>query len=560
MTNEIGNIFRSNIEALNYSDKTVTYIRLQNYNKALLYSTWTIEVLSKNIPDIITNESYFNEYSSLVDINQINYMFQNLLGAQENDDYILLADLYETLLFPFLISMQQIIIDKEDYSFDQRRYTRNIEALNAKDPDLTNLLKHTYTPIELMEKGYSVEYTSCGLMTLALYDNGKKYYIHSNGNVIHEAGLIARDWFDDDKTEYIIYGLGLGYHVYELMELDETIKIKVFESDINIIKAATAFSDIDKILYSDRVEIVYDPSFDKLNLHIKNLKPDSSFYIYYPSIRNIENNKVKELLEGYFVSYSSIKNQLHKLNNNFKHNILLRDEPVDNIKEKFKGRNLYIIAAGPSLDKNYLELKKIGSNSIILSTGTVLKKLLNAGITPDFAIIIDGNNSVYNQIDGIENIDTPLLYLSTVYYKIPQSYKGKRYFICQEGYTKSEKYAKEKGYSLFYTGGSVVTTALDIGISFECKKIIFVGLDLAYTNSLDHACETTYVNKITDNDLREVEDINGSKVLTSKNMNIYRRWIENRIKDVNNIEIIDATEGGAKIAGMKLAKLRDVVL
>lgn len=558
MTEEIKSIFKNNIVTINYSDKAVTYIRLQNYYKALMYSARIIEKINEGVGNIIAYQSYFNEFSMIIDLNQINYMFQNLLEAQENKDYVLLADLYEKQLIPFLENIQQTIIYKEDYLFDQKQYEKNLELLKYKNTQLANFLKHTDTPIQLMDK-YSIEYTSCGLMTLALYDNGKKYYLHSNGNVFHEAGLIARDWFHDDKTEYIVYGLGFGYHIYELMELDETISIKVFESDINIIQAAIAFSDIDKILSCDRVEIIYDPNFEMMNSYIKNLKMDSIFYIHYPSIRNIKNNNVKELMEDYFVSYSSVRNQLHKLNNNFKSNILLRDEPIDNIRECFKGRDLYIIAAGPSLDKNYLELKKIGNNSIILCTGTVLKKLLKAGINPDFVIITDGNISVYNQIDGIGNVNIPLLYLSTVYYKIPQHYNGKRYLICQEGYEKSEKYAEEREYSLFKTGGSVVTTALDIGISFGCQKIIFVGLDLAYTDFYDHACDTAFVNKITTTDLREVADIYGNNVTTSKNMNIYRRWIESRIKDVNNIEFIDATEGGAKIAGMKLAKLQDII-
>lgn len=558
MTKEIKNIFKNNIEAFNYLDKAITYIRLQNYYKALMYSTRIIEKMNEIVSNIVTYQSYFNEFSMIVDMNQINDMLQNLLEAQENNDYVLLADLYEKQLIPFLENIQQTIICKEDYLFDQKQYDKNLVLLKAKNPQLANLLKHTDTPEQLMDK-YSIEYTSCGSMTLALYDNGKKYYLHSNGNVFHEAGLIARDWFDDDKTEYIVYGLGFGYHIYELMELDETITIKVFESDINIIQAAIAFSDIEKILSCDRVEIIYDPNFEQMNYHIKNLKGDSNFCTHYPSIRNIKNNKVKELIEDYFVSYSSAKNQLHKLNNNFKHNVLLGDEPIDNIRECFKGRDLYIIAAGPSLDKNYLELKKIGSNSIILSTGTVFKKLLKAGINPNFVIITDGNISVYSQIEEIEYTDIALLYLSTVYYKIPQSYKGKRYLICQDGYEKSEKYAGERGYSLFQTGGSVVTTALDIGIRFGCRKIIFVGLDLAYTDFRDHACETAYVNEITTTDLRKIEDVYGNNVATSKNMSIYRRWIENRIKDVDNIEFIDATEGGAKIEGMKLAKLKDIV-
>ena len=38
------------------------------------------------------------------------------------------------------------------------------------------------------------------------------------------------------------------------------------------------------------------------------------------------------------------------------------------------------------------------TEAIILSTGTVLKKLLKAGIRPDYVIIIDGNEGVYRQI------------------------------------------------------------------------------------------------------------------------------------------------------------------
>ena len=224
MTKEIKNIFKNNIEAFNYLDKAITYIRLQNYYKALMYSTRIIEKMNEIVSNIVTYQSYFNEFSMIVDMNQINDMLQNLLKAQENSDYVLLADLYEKQLIPFLENIQQTIICKEDYLFDQKQYDKNLVLLKAKNPQLANLLKHTDTPEQLMDK-YSIEYTSCGSMTLALYDNGKKYYLHSNGNVFHEAGLIARDWFDDDKTEYIVYGLGFGYHIYELMELDETITI-----------------------------------------------------------------------------------------------------------------------------------------------------------------------------------------------------------------------------------------------------------------------------------------------------------------------------------------------
>lgn len=559
MTEKIKIIFNKNIELLKFSDKTITYIRLQDYYDAMLFSTRAIETIMVSIQDIIVNQTYFNESSSIIDTNYVNQMLGNLLEAQENKDYILLADLYETQLNPFILSLQETIISKEGFLFDQKQYVQNLSIIKKKDIKLNQLLQQMKHPLQLLQE-YSIEYTSCGLMTLALYDKGKKYYMHSNGQVLHEAGMLAREWFDDDKSEYIIYGLGLGYHIAELMDLDDTISIHVFESDLNIIQLACGFSDISRILSSDRVHVVYDPKFDYLSSFIKNLNENTNYVMHYPSLRNIKDIRIKEQMEDYFVSYSSVNSQLHKLNNNFRKNILQYDEYIDVLKKEFINKDLYIIAAGPSLDKNYMELKNIGGNSIILATGTVFKKLINAGIRPNYVIIIDANEGVYHQIEGVEQMDIPLLFLSTVYHKIAEHYQGKKYLICQEGFKKSEKYAIDQCYSLFQTGGSVSTTALDIGIQFNCNRIICVGLDLAFSDNYNYASDTANADFVKQINLRQVRDVFGNMVGTSMNLDIYRKWIERRIKNIKEIEFIDATEGGAKIAGMKDMKLKEVYM
>ena len=559
MTADIKKIFHKDIELLGFTDKTITYLRKQNYNKALFFSTCTINTITLLIDDIVRNQAYFNEVSILVNIDAINEMLVGLLDAQKNKDYILLADLYEMQWIPFILGLQSIIINKERYVFEKDQYENNIKLLTKKNVGLGKLLLKLKTPLEGLEEGYLLEYTASGLLTLALIDNNEKYYLHSNGQIIHEAGILAREWFRNENSEYIIYGLGLGYHIMELMELDDSISIKVYESDINVIQAACVSTDLSNVLLDDRINIIYDPEFKQLSAAMGNIKKDASFVIHYPSLRNIKNIIIKEQLEDYFITYSSVNNQLHKLTNNFKRNILLQDKCVDVLKRQFTGKSLYIIAAGPSLDKNYLKLKNIRNDSIILATGTVFKKLLHAGIKPDYVIIIDANEPVYRQIEGVETADVPLLYLSTVYYKIVQNYQGEKYIIYQKDFLQSEKIAKQMGHQLYQTGGSVSTTALDIGISFGCKRIIYLGLDLAYTNSYDHASGTASVNRILSNDLRQVKDIHGNLIQTSKNLDIYRKWIENRVIGINEIELIDATEGGAKINGFNIVKLNEVI-
>lgn len=559
MDKDIKRILYLNSQILKYSDKTIIYLRLQNYNKALFFSSKTIDILMEVFEDIINKKSYFNVDFDIVDVNYINQMLRGLLDAQDNYDYILLADLYEMQLNTFILQLQEFIISKESLEYSIVHYEKNLSLINKKDNRLYRLMQKQKMLEDILNEKYSIEYTSCGMPTLALYDNEKKYYLHSNGQIYREAGMLAREWFFDDKSKYIIYGLGLGYHVMELMELDETITIKIFESDLNIIQLACAFSDMEKILTNPRVEIIYDPLFEFLSKEIKGIDEDTSYVIHYPSMRNIKDSRIKVQLEDYFVEYSSINNQLHKLNNNFKNNILHSDESIETIKEQFIGKDIYIIAAGPSLDKNYLKLKDINKNSIILATGTVYKKLIKAGIEPDYIIIIDANPEVYYQIEGIEELKIPLIYLSTVYNKVVENYRAKKYIILQNGYDKAEKYAAKMGYKLFDTGGSVSTTALDIALQLGCKRIIFLGLDLAYSNNQDHAHDISSINKITTNNLRLVDGIYGDKVKTSKNLDIYRKWIEKRISGVEGIDIIDATEGGARISGMKIVTLSEVI-
>jgi hypothetical protein len=86
-----------------------------------------------------------------------------------------------------------------------------------------------------------------------------------------------------------------------------------------------------------------------------------------------------------------------------------------------------------------------------------------------------------------------------------------------------------------------------------------LGLDLAYTNNYVHALDTSRRELQGTDNLLQVEDIHGNQIFTTKVLNIYRKWIEDRINNITGIEFIDATEGGAKIEGMKIRKLSECI-
>lgn len=87
------------------------------------------------------------------------------------------------------------------------------------------------------------------------------------------------------------------------------------------------------------------------------------------------------------------------------------------------------------------------------------------------------------------------------------------------------------------------------------------GLDLAFTNNLAHASDTSTMVATDEDELLEVKEYYGGKVLSDAKFIMYRKWIEKRIQsmDAKQIQIINATEGGSYILGMKHIPLDQVI-
>lgn len=560
MKNQMYEILNLNACLIAWSDKTIYYIRQQNYYRSMSLVIKIVEEMNDAVKLWFENKKAINKGSNIIEEQEILMLLQELIEAQKNSDYIILADLLELRFIPFLSSMQAVIQNMDILCFSEKVYKTNIEAMKKVNNFLyKELIKVEFNSFD--KKRYKIEGTTCGLVTACVEREGQSCYLHTNGYINKESFLLVHSWYHDEIDEYVVYGMGLGYHIKELCDFDDTIKIKVIESDLNSLNIALSCNNFEENLLSEQLEIIFDPDWIMLGEELRQFESYTRkrFIVYEPAIHLIGNKEKKEAIEDFFIGYQSVKNQVQNLKRNFWRNVKKYDFSIDNLKNLWIGKNIFLIAAGPSLDKNILELKRKPSNSIFIAVGTVCKKLLKLGIRPDFIIITDALESTYAQIEGLEEEDIPLLVLSTVYYKIVDTYKGKKYLICQKGFKEAEDLAREKEWMTFQTGGSVSTTAIDIAIQFCCKRMIVVGLDLAYTDYASHATETINWTISDERGKRITEGMDGKQVYTIKNLDIYRKWIERRIAEEKEIEFIDATEGGAKIAGMKIMALKDVM-
>ncbi|MBR3771070.1 MAG: motility associated factor glycosyltransferase family protein [Clostridium sp.] len=525
-------IFQENQKLLQLIDLAVSCFHSQNFDKALRNSRLIFESFSNVFP-LYAEEAELLESTGMVEINvpQFNEMLMGLLNAQQDADYILLADLYELQIAPYVALIQQAIFEYID--------------------------EHEVLPFS---KEYSVEFCTNGEFTLAKKVGERNHYLHSNHKPMDAAYHLAKSWYKEDKSKYIILGLGLGYHAFQLGELDETMEIVVFESEKEVITFAQKYGVKEAFLSNPRHRVVYDPNQSLLLDELSSLKENGSFVIHYPSMQLLPDSTIKKKLENYFIQYSSIENQNSLLIANFRENQVSVKSNVYELRQDWEEKTAYIVAAGPSLDYNFHELRNVDKdNSIIIAVGTVFRKMVKEQIPIDYVVISEANERVYGQIVGVEDSGIPLLLLSTAHHKFAKGYHGPTYLIYQEGYELAEEVAKNLGGFLCQVGGSVSTVAFDLAAKMGCRRIVMVGLDLAYTNNYVHALDTSRRNIADVKNLRVITDIYGKEVYTTRSMDKYREWFEEHIPKYEGIEFYNATEGGANIKGMKNVKLKEII-
>lgn len=391
---------------------------------------------------------------------------------------------------------------------------------------------------------------------------GKRIYLYSKYNPHRDSMAFAEGAYEKGVKNYLIYGLGLGYHIMSLVELigEDDYHIYVFECNEDILKLKQ--DSIKEVRNNKNITVIgtdhQSNFFEELSRVLA--KEDIKLVIHNPSLQIIpmEYKDLRYLLEEFIMNRESMESIGDSLDNNFKENINNFDLYADELFGRYEDKPIYIVSAGPSLDKNIGDLAAKKEGGIILSVGRAAKTLATSGIKPDFIILTDPSRHLYNsQLKGLIE-DVPIIVLSTADKNIMEKYKGKKYIAFQKGYEPAEIYAKENSNTLVNTGGSVATTALDIGIKMGCNPIVFVGQDLAFTDNKSHSEKARSRKIVYSSGLRDVEDVYGNTIQTSKNLYIYLRWIQNRIAEEKNIEFIDATEGGARIKGTKVMKLKDV--
>lgn len=553
MTEIISNIN----DVMRASSELIYYLKKKDWDKIEFLSLFLLdkldnvkaEIEKKKIERLNINDTFSSD---------LFFKLKKLSQGQE-------ADINWRKFQKNIIELKDIIILSFDVALTFYA-NNNLEILKRKDKKLYDYINDVGLRAS-DDRTYDVSWNRIYdiSMSVELKDENK-INICSSGNPWQEALLYAES-VEKNTDKCIVFGFGLGYHIQEIAAMYPDMELFVLENDIEQVRAAVYYRDIKDILENENVHLIYCRD---IKAYAKWLKENTTkndvektdCKMWMPSIKTIEDVRLRELLEEYKVSFFSMNYFRDILNDNFDKNQLLKDENVDAIRKNIEGKDVLLIAAGPSFDdeienlKRLLENKEKRTDICVVCVGKICRKLISQKIIPDYIVMIDANETTRWQISGVEDCGVPLIYLSTTAPNVVSEYKGKRYVAYQNGLEKSEEFAEKNKNTLFDTGGSVATFIIDLAIRFKAKRLICVGLDMGYTGDRTHASGTGV--KITAKSrLKKIEAVGGGVAYAAKGLDIYRRWIERRIVTEKDTKFINASHG-ARIAGMVEKDLSDI--
>ncbi|MDF2949157.1 MAG: hypothetical protein K0R07_1184 [Sedimentibacter sp.] len=464
--------------------------------------------------------------------------------------------------------------------------TDNILFLKKNHPKLYEEIENSNACN--LKSNLTLEDTRNNLKTIKVRKDEKDFYLHSKYDPLREAETIINKLEEresiDENSHVIFYGLGLGYHIDVFAQKYPNTSFSLYEPSVDVFQYFLDNTNLKK-LPSDNLEILLlerEPKYVDIFLNILFNKINKKVIIVdLPIYENVFNEQYKDFFSKFKEFITGKRINLHT---NYSHQKKWIINCMKNLKEvlstpnivmekfgSYKDKTAILVAAGPSLDEEIENLRYIKDNGLayIFSVGSAINTLIYNNIYPHATSAIDPsakNQVVFEMLKEKEITEIPLVFGSSAGYKNLESYPGKKYHMITSQDAIAIYYLKNEDGSeinVVSDAPTVAAATLQLLYLLGFDKIILVGQNLGYRDKKRYADGISYHNiVITDKEEEKaiwVKDVYGNDILTSNGFNSMRKQIESYIKLLPNINVINATKGGAKIEGTEFVELKDII-
>ncbi len=466
-------------------------------------------------------------------------------------------------------------------------FEENINSLRKRLPKLADRIVST-------EKTDHLEITSTpeGSPTLLYRTNGEKQKLHSAFHPKKEAERLIDDVEVKDVQTWFVLGFGLGYHLEEILEQAGPMdRIVVVEKEEAIFRKALASRDLRPLIESQKVSLFIGISpnnlYDLLRPHTRRILSNKIHIVQHPPSHQVHNDFYESVREefmefieaGRSLMHTSIVLTRRTAENQFLNTAdYLKNPGIKPFKNRYRGIPGFLVSAGPSLEKNVHLVEEASEKGFVFAVGTVLLRLLNAGVTPEFTGIVDYHRMSGRYFEGLENVDDIRLIADPrAAWEAIEKYEGPKSFF-KMGFMDQILGRAHPDLGSMMSGSTVAHLGFHFLEYLGCDPIVLLGQDLAYPQNISHVPGTAIydqwlgeINRFQTFEMKEMEFIqrlkpslrtvenpDGEKIYTDTNMFHYLKEMSLSCRRSDRT-CIDATEGGARIEGAKAMELQTVL-
>ncbi len=465
---------------------------------------------------------------------------------------------------------------------DPALLARNLNALGQRQPALARALAALDAPSPLRFERTEEE----GALTADL--DGRA--LASRRRPLTEASRLASKVDIETHGALLILGMGLGHHVSALAQrAGEACALVVFEPDLALLRAVFERVDHSAWLAMRQSAIVTDPdNVGAMSSDLQGLEALLSVGIelveHAPNAARIGDGaqRIITTLKGTVGAM-----RMHVITAMVQADVTARNElmnlghyvarpGISELEGLCAGRPAILVAAGPSLKKSIDLLKdpRVRERCVIICVQTVLKPLLEAGITPHFVTAIDYHEISKRFYEGLTEQDVrgvTLIAEARANAAILDAFPGdirlpRDDFLDALLQTGPEHGGPDRG--KLTAAATVAHLSYYLARYMGADPVVLVGQDLAFTdgqyygpNAAIHnvwACELNEFNTLetlewqrivrNKGHLHRVQDVLGRPVFTDDQMAAYLAQFERDFApdEARGLRIIDASEGVKK--------------
>lgn len=438
---------------------------------------------------------------------------------------------------------------------------------------------------------FYVEPSRSGPPTLRYCADGLDFFLHSPYDPLKEAEQWAERAIEksSEGNFTVIFGLGLGYGALEILRrIPADERVLIYEPNWHLFYLAVCHTDMTEIMTRQNTTVSCDHNIQNAMFNYMNLFELAAF----TGVRLISNAAFERLPDaplfdrladkiryemtavGGNVQTLMVMGEMQQMNIMLNFPQVLDNPPFQHLIDRFRGKPVVIVSAGPSLEKNMHLLREMQDRAVIIAVDTAVRILLANDLKPHIVVTGDPQEANARHLRGVDMPDTFLIAEPQSPISSVRDWTGPR-FICSfhDNIMRwVDRVIGDRGRVLVW--GSVAVMAYDIAVKLGGDPIIFIGQDLSFPDGRTYA-KGTYFETEQHKDMSvdqlqregavliDMIDIYGNPIKTNRQMYSYYNFMLNRFKapEVRGRILINATEGGilqsAEIKAQPLAEVME---